>query len=732
MALIIGAFLFYRRSRFTGNELYMTFGMVSLCSAVWSLGFLGLLNSDNTTASSTWRWFMESGSILIPVFWLNFIYSFLGLKKYKKRELLIVYCFGIFLWLLNFFDLFYPGIFSAGMSTKGIFRFYPNAGIGYYLYFFYFLLVVTQSLRHLLSHLGKATGFKLVQIRYLILAAISGYGGGGMTFLFTFNIGIPPYGVIFFALYPSIIAYTIVKYKLMNIRLVVTRSILFSLLVLIVSTLFTSTLLFASKLASASTQNIILINTAVAIIVVLFLNPLRNFLADITDKVFFKRAVNHQAVAQALSQMIAVTLERDELLHQFAIKLKELLKLKNVTILFCQTEHQSCSLYYSQVVEKERTNIHYGTQHPAIRTHLWNEYGNIIKFFTEYPVIKVREEEERVADELKQGEYKTRLGKTVQDLEARAIAVVAPVIGSPREHAFIFLSDKISGDIYDNRDIRLLELLQSQLAAAMEKSRLYEEVKEFNITLERKVEEATLELRDANKRLRQLDKAKTLFLSVASHQLRTPLTGIKGFLSMILEGDFGETSEKIKDIISEVYANSNRLVRLVNTFLNVSRIEAGRLTLLKKEEDMARIARKIINELQFAAHDRKLELQFECEKEPLMATVDVDKIEDVLINFTDNAIKYTSAGTVTVRVKDLGARVRFEVQDTGQGLSPSEKKTLFHKFVRGDRALTIQTDGSGLGLYIAKRVVDLHKGEIGVESPGVGKGSTFWFEVPKG
>ena len=105
----------------------------------------------------------------------------------------------------------------------------------------------------------------------------------------------------------------------------------------------------------------------------------------------------------------------------------------------------------------------------------------------------------------------------VQDLEARAIAVVVPVISSTNEHAFIFLSDKTSGDIYDNRDIRLLELLQSQLAAVMEKSRLYEEVKEFSVILEHKVKEATEELRDANKRLRQLDKAKTLFLSVASH-----------------------------------------------------------------------------------------------------------------------------------------------------------------------------------------------------------------------
>jgi signal transduction histidine kinase len=424
--------------------------------------------------------------------------------------------------------------------------------------------------------------------------------------------------------------------------------------------------------------------------------------------------------------MIAFTLERDILLHQFSSQLKDHLKLKNVTILFCQEQSKACSLYYAYSPTKK-----YGTHHPDIRTHLWNEYFNIIKFFSRYTEIKVREEEERIAEEIKQSVYKKWLSKIVKDLEMRDIAVVVPVSVSAKERALIFLSDKTSGDIYDNRDIRLLELLQSQLAAAMEKSRLYEEVKGFNITLERKVQEATLELRDANKRLRQLDKAKTLFLSVASHQLRTPLTGIKGFLSMVLEGDFGDMPEKIKDILREVYANSNRLIRLVNTFLNVSRIEAGRLTLLKKEEDMVHLGKKILNELQFSAQDRKLELKMEYEKEPIMAMVDVDKIEDVLINFTDNALKYTQTGFVTMRVIDLGRRIRFEVQDTGQGLSAIDKRTLFHKFVRGDRALTMQTDGSGLGLYIAKRVVDLHNGTIGMESEGVGKGSTFWFEVPK-
>ena len=139
-----------------------------------------------------------------------------------------------------------------------------------------------------------------------------------------------------------------------------------------------------------------------------------------------------------------------------------------------------------------------------------------------------------------------------------------------------------------------------------------------------------------------------------------------------------------------------------------------------------------MNELQFTAQDKGLALTFETNKDEIVANVDLDKIEDVVINLTDNAIKYTAAGTIIVRLIDKGDKVRIEVQDTGEGLEAKEIKTLFHKFVRGERGLHTHTDGSGLGLYIAKRVAEMHNGEIGVTSDGIGKGCIFWFEVGKG
>ena len=200
---------------------------------------------------------------------------------------------------------------------------------------------------------------------------------------------------------------------------------------------------------------------------------------------------------------------------------------------------------------------------------------------------------------------------------------------------------------------------------------------------------------------------------------------------MILDGDLGDVSAKIRKVLSELYSNNNRLIRLVNTLLNASRIETGRLSLLKAESDVVPMARHIINELQFQAQDRGLTLTLQTNSPKIIANIDADKLEDALVNLTDNAIKYTAKGTVKVRITDQKDKVRFEVEDTGQGLKQSEIKGLFNKFVRGERANMLHTDGSGIGLYIAKQIVLLHKGEIGVTSEGVDKGSTFWFEVPK-
>src|SRR3989339_138809 len=660
-ALILGSLVFL--SSKPKKQVKISFWFVSVSVIWWSFSYFLWLSSSDVNNAMFWVRMLSIGSVLIPVSFLHWIYTLFEIQD--KKILKLCYLFTFFILLFS-----YSTFFIKGVRPIAGFDYWPIPGMVYNLYLFVgYFGILGFGLFKLLQLYKKSSSVQRLQLKYLIAGVIVGCGGGATNFFLWYGVNVLPYGNVLVSAYPILFTYAIVKHRLMNIRLVITRSFMFSILVLLVSGFFTAAVLVSRLFFdTTSISTLIFINVIVGIIIVLTLAPIRNLLAKATDHFFFKNQIDHQAVAQRLSNLVSTNLDRDELL---------------------------------------------------------------IKFFTKYSNIHVREEEERRLDEGNDGVYQRWVAKIVNELEGRGVALVVPVISRRHEKAFILIGDKYSGDVFDNQDVNLFELIKTQLASALDKSKLYAEAQDFNAQLKKKINDATKELRQANARLRELDKAKTLFLSVASHQLRTPLSGIKGFLSMVLEKDFGTVPPQINTVLAEVYANTNRLIRLVNTFLNVSRIEAGRLSIMKREEDLVLMSKKIIDELQFVAKDKKLELRLETNKDVILAEIDADKIEDVLINLVDNAIKYTVAGQVVLRLIDHGAIVRAEVVDTGQGLEAKEIKLLFNKFVRGTRSFAVHTDGSGLGLYIAKRLVDLHGGKIGVDSPGIGKGCMFWIELPK-
>lgn len=244
-----------------------------------------------------------------------------------------------------------------------------------------------------------------------------------------------------------------------------------------------------------------------------------------------------------------------------------------------------------------------------------------------------------------------------------------------------------------------------------------------------KLEILSVQLGEANEKLKGLDKLKTEFLSLASHQLRSPLTAIKGYTSMILEGDYGKISEKTKEAVDRVYESSKNLTVIVEDLLNVSKIEQGGMKYEMAPFSLAEIANDMAKDLSITAEKRGLKLSYKGDTDKdCMVNGDKEKIRQVVLNFIDNAIKYTKTGTVDVSVHKRDDKVVFAVKDTGMGMTPEIKATLFQKFARGDGA-RMNTTGSGLGLYLAKEIVEVHKGRVWVESDGAGKGSTFAMEL---
>lgn len=278
-------------------------------------------------------------------------------------------------------------------------------------------------------------------------------------------------------------------------------------------------------------------------------------------------------------------------------------------------------------------------------------------------------------------------------------------------------------------------------------------IKSVKAEIKRKEElqDMTEKLAIANDQLRKLDNAKSEFISIASHQLRTPLTAIKGYASLILEGTYGEVNQGIAEPINKIYASNERLVQLVEELLNISKIESGKMEFNFEKHRIEDIVKDLSDTFVILAKDKKLYFNTELPEEHTPEVeIDTSKIREVISNLIDNSIKYTRRGGVNVKVELVknatwkvkhqfksekpvimdGDAVKITVSDTGIGIPKDDLSYLFSKFSRGRDTKRLHANGTGLGLYVGKNIIEAHHGKIWAESEGAEKGSRFIIELP--
>lgn len=264
--------------------------------------------------------------------------------------------------------------------------------------------------------------------------------------------------------------------------------------------------------------------------------------------------------------------------------------------------------------------------------------------------------------------------------------------------------------------IDLIDRLPGIIAIAMDNAMLYQNMEK------------------ANQHLRELDKLKNEFVSIASHELRTPLTVIRSYVWMVAKGNIGILNEKQKIYLDRTLSSAERLIALVNDMLNVSRIESGKLKLEPIQSDLGELISSVINEMQPRASEIGVSLSYVPPLSPIILNLDVGKIKEVIINLIGNSLKFTpKEGFITVALEktDQGSAV-VKVKDTGKGIIPENIPKLFQKFYMvSEKSLTKDLgQGTGLGLYLSKALVELHGGKIWAQSQGEGKGATFSFSIP--
>ncbi len=232
-------------------------------------------------------------------------------------------------------------------------------------------------------------------------------------------------------------------------------------------------------------------------------------------------------------------------------------------------------------------------------------------------------------------------------------------------------------------------------------------------------------------REKEIEQMKTEFVSISAHQLRTPLSAIKWTLKMLLDGDLGPLTTEQREFIEKTYHSNERMINLINDLLNVARIEEGRYLYKLVLEDFLSIVEKVFNSFSEIAKRKNIDFQFEKPKEKLpKVKVDVEKITLAVENLIENAIRYTlPGGKVVVKLEKKAKEIEFSVKDTGVGIPKDQQKRVFSKFFRGANVLKLETEGSGLGLFITKNIIEAHGGKIWFESEE-GKGTTFYFTIP--
>ena len=704
---LVGAIVLARDSKKLQNRLFFLFSL-SLCG--WVVGIGGFLLAHDPNVAFTWAKLYYAFPLVVaavmPLFSLTFPYN----ARLPKRIWVPI--------LLGYLVVTVPLLTQHTFITSRLV--YHDWGkeillnkAHYLLYSVYLLSCFAVGLIHTFLKAQRVRGLARVQTNFYF------YG-----FLLTsffgvyFNLILPWFGnyrliwlgPLFTNAFVIAIAYSIIKHRMFDVRVVIARSLTYLFSLAALATIYGFVVFGVAQSMfdlhfSVGVQIFISATTGIAS---LSFRYLRQLFDKLTNRIFYRDAYDSQTFFDEVNKALVSTIDLDELLSRTTEVIAKYLK------------SQYC------LIGLKKTD---GTEGQRI-------VGTDTRDFSAKEIAQVRgitphiHQAVIVTDDMPPEQARLR-----QLLQKNDIAILARLTTDfTRTHeglGYIVLGAKKSGNPYTNQDVKVIETVAKELIIAIQNALRFEEIENFNIILQERIKEATHRLSESNKKLKAMDETKDDFIGMASHQLRTPLTSVKGYLSLVLDGDAGKITAQQRQLLTQAFISSQRMVFLIADLLNVSRLKTGKFIIETTPVNLADMIADEVAQLKETAASRDLTLEFH--RPQHFPTIDLDetKTRQVVMNFLDNAVYYTpSGGHITATLTETPKSIELRVTDDGIGVPKAEQHHLFNKFYRAKNAQKARPDGTGLGLFMAKKVVIAQGGAIIFDSKE-GQGSTFGFTFPK-
>jgi signal transduction histidine kinase len=695
LSAIVGTLVFLRNPRSKINQIYF---VLTILLILYPIANYLSLQSNNSIVYIRLVLALTSLAVM-------FLYLLIIFIADPKRKLLFIQRLGVLYTFLVAFLSLTPLVFKD-VSNDG--ALVPTASYGAVLYFIQFTSFLIVSLITLVLYIRESKGLQKIQFQYMLIGVIpivflAPVTGFIMPVLFDNSslINLSPAYATSFVL---VVGYSIIKHRLFDIRPALARSLGYLLSVGFISLVYGIVLIvFAKNVFDISISSTAIIFLSIATGVTALIAPTWNQqFTKLTKNIFYKDSYVPQELINTVNSKIVNSVEIDQLIGELSQVMSRELNVDRVEF----------------IIDNNSANL---SENGTEQTH--KNTNSILNKFTEI----IENDDQTVylaSDELLDKEL---LGPMQQAKIECAIKMRA----NNQKVGTMIVGPRKSGNALLNQDIQILKIIASETAIAIQNTQRYEEIKSFNATLQTKINEATKKLQKSNEKLQALDEAKDEFISMASHQLRTPLTSVKGYISMILEGDAGDINDLQKKFLNQAFISSQRMVYLISDLLNVSRLKTGKFVIENSETYLPDTVEQELKQLDETVKARGLKLEYKKPKNFPTVMLDEEKIRQVIMNFADNAIYYTpSGGKIVVELKATNSTIEYAVKDSGIGVPRHEQHHLFTKFYRAVNARKARPDGTGLGLFMAKKVITAQGGAI-IFNSTEGKGSTFGFTFPR-